>query len=84
VAQISDRGSESASWRTLYFQGSTGGACTTIMLVQTFLQNDYDGSWLDGVESYYDGRPISDQWDHIDLSGTKYRQTTQAPEPSPQ
>lgn len=73
-----------ASWQTLYFQGSTGGACTTIMLVETFLQRGYDGIWLDGVEFYYEGKPISDQWDHISLSGTKYRQTTRTSGPSPQ
>jgi len=72
------------SWRTLYFQGSTGGACTTIMLVETFLQRDYDGVWLDGVEFYYEGKPISDEWDHIHLSGPKYRQTERDSGSSPQ
>jgi hypothetical protein len=75
------RKSQRPSWRMLYFQGSTGGACTTIMLVDTFLQRDYDGPWLDGVKFYYEGEPISREWDHIHLSGTKYRQTTQASEP---
>ncbi len=71
-----------ASWRTLYFQGSCGGTCTTIMLVQTFLQKGYDGTWLDGVEFYYEGEPISDEWDHIRLSGVKLRQTERGSEPS--
>ena len=54
------------------------------MLVQTFLQNDYDGSSLDGVEFYDEGEPISDQWDHISLSGTKFRETERDSEPSPE
>jgi hypothetical protein len=78
------RKSQKPTWRMLYFQGSTGGACTTIMLVDTFLQRGYDGTWLDGVEFHYEGEPISDEWDHIHLTGTKYRQTAQASEPSPQ
>lgn len=70
------------SWRTLYFQGSCGGGCTTIMLVQTVLQRDYGGIWLDGVEFYYEGEPISDEWDHISLSGTTYRQPEEDSESS--
>lgn len=70
------------TWRTLYFQGSCGGGCTTIMLVQTFLQRDYGGIWIDGVEFHYEGEPISDAWDHISLSGIKYRQPEENSEPS--
>jgi hypothetical protein len=62
-----------ASWLTLFFQGSTGGGCTTRMLVRTFLHQDYDGVWIDGVDFWYEGEPISQEWDHISLSGTKYR-----------
>ena len=61
------------SWRTLYFQGSTGGYFTTLTLIETFLQRDYEGEWIDGVEFYYEGSPVSDEWDHISLSGTMYR-----------
>ena len=60
------------SWRTGYFQGSTGGHFTTITLIKTFLQEDYTGHWIDGVEFQYEGEPIGG-WDHISLSGTRYR-----------
>lgn len=61
------------TWRGGYFQGSTGGHFTTLTLTKTFLQEDYEGEWVDGVEFYYEGEPISDDWDHISLSGTIYR-----------
>lgn len=61
------------TWRGGYFQGSTGGHFTTLTLTKTFLQEDYEGEWIDGVEFYYEGEPISDDWDHIFLSGTIYR-----------
>ncbi len=61
------------SWSRGYFQGSSGGRATTTILVKTFLQDDYAGKWIDGVEFYYEGEPISDEWDHIFLSGIKYR-----------
>lgn len=62
-----------SSWRGLYFQGSTGGHFTTITLIKTFLQEDYKGDWIDGVEFYYEREPISDDWDHISLNGIMYR-----------
>lgn len=61
------------TWRGGYFQGSAGGYATSIALVKTFLQEDYKGDWIDGVEFYYGGKPISSDWDHIFLDGTKYR-----------
>jgi len=67
-----------SSWRGNYFQGSTGGTVTTATLVETFLQRDYKGDWIDGVEFYYEGKPIvAGDWDHIGLSGTIYRQEKQ-------
>jgi hypothetical protein len=63
------------SWRSGFFQGSTGGSFTTITLTKTFLQEDYEGNWIDGIEFYYEGKPIGKwDWDHIKLSGTNYRQ----------
>lgn len=61
------------TWRSVYFQGSTGGFFTTKTLIETFLQEDYSGEWIDGVEFYYEGKSISNDWDHISLSGTIYR-----------
>lgn len=62
------------TWRSVYFQGSTGGFFTTVTLTKTFLQEIYEGKWIDGVEFCYEGEPISEgDWDHISLSGTIYK-----------
>ena len=61
------------AWKGVYFQGSCGGHATTYILVNTFLQPDYVGKWVDGVKFYYEGKPITEEWDHIFLHGTKYR-----------
>jgi len=61
------------AWKGQYFQGSCGGHGTTYTLVNTFLQPEYTGKWIDGVEFYYEGKPVSNNWDHIALYGTKYR-----------
>ncbi|MBM7624080.1 hypothetical protein [Sporohalobacter salinus] len=62
------------SWRSHYFQGSTGGMITSKTLIRTFLQRDYDGNWVDGVKFLYEGSEISkDVAQHIRLSGIKYR-----------
>lgn len=61
-------------WRTKYFQGSAGGYFTTLTLIKSFLQEDYKGEWIDGIEFYYEGKPILEgEWDHISLHGTIYR-----------
>jgi len=62
------------SWSRNYFQGSTGGWLTSEILIKTFLQNDYPGEWVDGVEFYYQGKPLTGEYDHIFLSGTIWRQ----------
>lgn len=63
------------TWKGGYFQGSSGGWETSLVLVNTFLQPDYMGEWVDGVEFRYEGEAIkAGEWDHIFLSGTKYRE----------
>ena len=55
-----------------YFQGSTGGLHTSIILRETILQPNYTGpgNWIDAVEFFYMGRPIvKNNWDHIVLWG---------------
>jgi cell division protein FtsB len=44
------------SWATSYFQGSTGGTMTSICLIETFLQKDYEGQWIDGVKFLYNNK----------------------------
>lgn len=67
-------GNSQMTWFSVYFQGSTGGLFTSMSLRKTFLQEDFEGEWIDGVEFYYEGEPILEEdWDHISLSGTIYR-----------
>lgn len=60
------------SWATNYFQGSSGGAVTATSLVETFLQRDYKGQWVDGVKFLYNGKTI--EYDHVpELGEINYR-----------
>jgi hypothetical protein len=57
-------------YRTWYdfFQGSMGGEQTTIILIESTLQKQYKGEWVDAIEFYYQNEKIG-EWDHISLSG---------------
>jgi hypothetical protein len=66
-------GNAGATWRTQYFQGTTGGGFTTVTLIETFLQNEYSGDWIDGIRFMYENQPIDENWNHILLSGVIYR-----------
>lgn len=58
------------TWNGHYFQGSTGGRITEHTLRESFLQREYRGDWIDGVEFYYERRPMAEcDWDHIYLKG---------------
>lgn len=56
-----------ASWKSKYFQGSTGGIVTTVTLEETFLQREYTGEWIDGVKFLYEGEVIG--FDHVESLG---------------
>jgi len=58
------------NYRTWYdfFQGSMGGGRTTIILIESTLQKQYKGEWVDAVEFYYQNEKIGES-DHIFLSG---------------
>lgn len=73
IVELRETKEDPWTWKGGYFQGSSGGHATTYILVNTFLQPDYVGKWIDGVEFYYEGKPISNDWDHIFLHGIKYR-----------
>lgn len=65
---LQELGSGKISWAQTYFQGSTGGTITTTQLVQSFLQKDYKGDWIAGVQFTYKGKPI--EFEHVpDLAG---------------
>lgn len=60
------------SWSRNYFQGSTGGNITSVELIETFLQKDYKGQWVDGVKFLYNNKNIN--FDHVPgLSEVSYR-----------
>ncbi len=67
---------EDASWANRKweqaFQGSAGGSITTGILLRSFLQKEYDGDWIDGVEFYLNGEPFVDG-DRTALGGVKFR-----------
>ena len=41
------------TWITHYMQGSTGGTITETQLIETMLQREYKGQWIDGVKFLY-------------------------------
>lgn len=68
----SEKGDSDVSWKSLYFQGSTGGMMTSVSLTETILQKDFTGEWVDGAKFLYEGEHID--FEHVsDLYGTKYR-----------
>lgn len=50
-------------WVDGYFQGSTGGRSTETALIETFLQREYGGRWVEGVMFTLDGETIG--LDHV-------------------
>lgn len=73
IVNLSEKTNDNnSSWKTGYFQGSTGGAITTISLKDTFLQKEYNGEWIDGVRFLYDNEDI--RFEHVEgLSQIIYR-----------
>lgn len=62
------------SWATGYFQGSAGGRITSTSLIETFLQKQYDGEWIDGVSFLYNGGKEGNWSDHApQLGEVNYR-----------
>jgi hypothetical protein len=60
------------SWSRNYFQGSAGGTMTSVGLIETFLQKDYKGQWVDGVKFLYNNKIVN--FDHVQsLSEVSYR-----------
>jgi len=51
-----------------FFQGSMGGEQTTIILIESILQREFSGDWIDELEFYYQSEKIGDL-DHAFLSG---------------
>jgi hypothetical protein len=56
-----------------FFQGSMGGEQTTIILIESILQREFTGDWIDEVEFKYQNEKIG-EWDHTFLSGVIKRE----------
>ena len=52
------------TWSSGYFQGSTGGNATVTKLIRTFLQEDFEGEWVDGVKFLYNNDDTNN-FEHI-------------------
>lgn len=66
VVDLREGGNPESGWRSHYFQGSTGGACTGIALTRTFRQDGFDGIWPDGFYFLYEGKAIvEDDVEHV-------------------
>ena len=62
----------SKGWQSLYFQGSTGGSLTEMILIEGFLQKQLKSWPIDAVEFLYENKPI--QFDHVPyLETVQYR-----------
>lgn len=62
-----------ASWAHEYFQGSAGGASTSTILIESFLQRDNPLPWIDGVVFLYEDHPLS-AFEHVTpLMKTNFR-----------
>lgn len=53
-----------ASWEQGFFQGSAGGAATSVILIESFLQRDNPMPWIDGVVFLYEEQSIR-QFEHV-------------------
>lgn len=53
-----------ASWAHGFFQGSAGGASTSITLIESFLQRDNPLPWIDGVVFLYEEQSIR-EFEHV-------------------
>jgi PBP1b-binding outer membrane lipoprotein LpoB len=57
---------ENKLWSNKFFQGSTGASVTTYTIVESLLQRDYKGKWIDGIYITYEGK-TNVEFDHIDV-----------------
>lgn len=52
------------TWAVHYLQGSAGGSMTSTALIETFLQKEHNGEWIDGVRFLYNNGPCDDRFQH--------------------
>ncbi len=63
VDLITPKDANAIGWTDGYFQGSSGGRSTETALIETFLQREYGGRWVEGVMFTLDGETIG--LDHV-------------------
>lgn len=63
------------TWALNYLQGSAGGSMTSVTLIETLLQRDHAGEWIEGVRFLYNGDVCDvDLFQHApDLTKVNYR-----------
>lgn len=56
-----------------HFQGSTGGMVSQATIVETLLQRDYTGEWIDGLNVVVDGTNEEELFEHAPFIETFFR-----------
>lgn len=75
IAVIDLKDNNEKNWVSNYLQGSAGGAITSTALIETFLQREHSGEWIDGVRFLYNGGVCEENiFQHApDLTKVNYR-----------
>ena len=77
IVQLKESKYGGRGWAGGFFEGSSGGGTTSVTLKETFLQRDYTGDWIDGVEFHYEGEHALNTFDHVKpLYRASYREET--------
>ncbi|WP_051569077.1 hypothetical protein [Alkaliphilus transvaalensis] len=59
------RNYQGKSWKGNFFQGSAGGAITSVRLIDSLLQRYYPDEWIDGIIFLYNGETENHYSDHV-------------------
>lgn len=75
IAVIDLKDSNEKTWMDDFIQGSAGGAMTSTALIETLLQREHSGEWIDGVRFLYNGSVCDENtFQHApDLTKVNYR-----------
>lgn len=52
------------TWAVHYLQGTAGGSMTSTALIETLLQREHNGEWIDGVRFLYNNGHCDDRFQH--------------------
>lgn len=75
IAVIDLKDNSGRAWVSSFLQGSAGGTMTSTALLETFLQREHTGAWIDGVRFLHNGRACDEnEFQHSpDLTKVNYR-----------